>query len=196
MSATKAVLFHVASNKDQNLHYPHCPVVPDSWCKYNQDRANGTTNYKPGPGLPISIVLKLRPKFEEISNEDLLKKCLRGMSQNHNESCNAMIWSRIPKSTYASFSQLQLDVYDAVANFNNGSKASIFIFEKLNMIPGKHCSEGCSKINEKRLSASKYDNLWNQQRRAGKLGEAKQNLRMIKIMTKKDNLMKKVHSKT
>ena len=118
------------------------------------------------------------------------------MSQNHNESFNAMIWSRIPKSTYASFSQLQLDVYDAVANFNNGSKASIFIFEKLNMIPGKHCSEGCSKRNEKRLSASKYDNLWNQQRRAGKLGEAKQNLRMIKIMTKKDNLMKKVHSKT
>ena len=40
-SATKAVLFHVASNKDHNLHYPNCPVGPDSWCKYNQDRAQG-----------------------------------------------------------------------------------------------------------------------------------------------------------
>ena len=115
------------------------------------------------------------------------------MTQNYNESFNAMIWSRIPKSTYALFSQLQLDVYDAVANFNNGRKARIFIFEKLNMIPGKYCSGGCRKINEKRLSAF---HLWNQQRSAGKLGEAKQNLRMIKIMTKKDNLMKKVHSKT
>ena len=62
-------LFHVVSNKDFNLHYPHCPVGPDSWCKYNQDRANGTNNCKPGPGLPISIVLKPRPiLFEELSN--------------------------------------------------------------------------------------------------------------------------------
>ena len=50
-------------------------------------------------------------------------------------------------------------VYDAVANFNIGRKASIFIFEKLNMIPGKHCLKGCRKLNEKRISASKYDNL-------------------------------------
>ena len=71
---TKAALFHIASNKYHNLHYPHCPVGPDSWCKYNQDLANGTTNYKPGPGLSISIVLKLRPIFEELSNKDLLKK--------------------------------------------------------------------------------------------------------------------------
>ena len=85
-STTKAPLFHVASNKDHNLHYPHCPIGPDSWCKYNQDYANETTNYKPGPGLPISIVLKLRPIFEELSNEYLLKKCLHGMTQNQNET--------------------------------------------------------------------------------------------------------------
>ena len=105
-SATKAALFHVASNKDHNLHNPHCPVGQDSWCKYNQDRTNGITNYKPGPGLPISIVLKLRHIFEELSNEDLLKKCLHGMTKNQNESFNAMIWSLTPKSTYVSLSQL------------------------------------------------------------------------------------------
>ena len=27
------------------------------------------------------------------------------------------------------------------------------------MIPGKYCLEGCTTINEKRLSASKYGNL-------------------------------------
>ena len=61
-SATKAALFHVASN--------------------NQDSANGTINYKTDPGLPIFIVLKLRPIFEELNNEDLLKKCLHGITQN------------------------------------------------------------------------------------------------------------------
>ena len=48
---------------------------------------------------------------------------------------------------------------DAVANFNIGRKASILIFEKFNMIPGKYCLEGCRKINKKRLSTPKYDNL-------------------------------------
>ena len=81
------------------------------------------------------------------------------MTQNQNESFNPMIWSRIPKSPNVSFSQLQLGVYDGVADFNIGRKASILIFEKLNMIPGKYCLEGCRKINEKRLSASKHDNL-------------------------------------
>ena len=81
------------------------------------------------------------------------------MTQNQNESFNAMIWSRIPKSNYVSFLQLQLGVYDAVANFNISRKASILIFEKFNMVPGKYCLEGCRKINEKLLFASKYNNL-------------------------------------
>ena len=50
-SVTKAALFHIASNKDHSLHYPHYPVGPDSWCEYNQDRANRSTNYKPGQVL-------------------------------------------------------------------------------------------------------------------------------------------------
>ena len=29
-AATRAILFHVASSKENNLHYPHCPTRPDS----------------------------------------------------------------------------------------------------------------------------------------------------------------------
>ena len=145
--------------------------------------------------IPISIVLKLQCIFEELSNEDLLKKCLHGMTQNQNESFNAMIWSRIPKSTYVSFSQLQLGVYDAVANFNIGMKASILIFEKFNMIPGKYCLKGCRKINEKRLSASKYDNLEATKKRK-KIRRGRAKTKDEKIMLKMDNLMKQVYSKT
>ena len=125
-AATRATLFHVASSKEKNLHYPHCPTGPDSWCKYNKDRADGTSTYEPGPGLPISIisvVLKLKPIFEELSHEDLLRKCLHSLTQNQNESFNAMIWDRLPKSRYVSFTPLQFVVCDAVANFNIGRKA-------------------------------------------------------------------------
>ena len=66
-----------------------------------------------------------------------------------------MLWDRLPKSCYVSFSQLELGVYDAVANFNILRKAS----EKLNMIPGKYAYlKGCQSINAKLLFASTYKN--------------------------------------
>ena len=70
-AATKATLFHVASSKESNLHYPHRPTGSDSWCKYNKDRADGRSTYKSGPGLLISVVLKLKHVFEELNHEDV-----------------------------------------------------------------------------------------------------------------------------
>ena len=80
-------------------------------------------------------------------------------TQNQNESFNAMIWERIPKSTFISLKQLKFGVYDAVSNFNMGRKASILLFEKLNMIPGVYTIEGCAMLNAKRVSMSKYKNI-------------------------------------
>ena len=54
------------------------------------------------------------------------------------------------------------------------------------MIPGKYCLEGCRKINEKRLSASKYDNL--------EATKKRREIRRGKAKTKDDK--KQVHSKT
>ena len=55
------------------------------------DKANNTTTYEPGLGLPLSIFMKLKPTFKELSNEKLLRKCLHGLTQNQNESFNRTI---------------------------------------------------------------------------------------------------------
>ena len=116
-SACRASLFHVAFSKDDNYHYPYCPSGTDSWCKHNKNLADKTKKYKPGPGLPIDIIMQLRPIFFELTSDEMLSKCLHGKTQNQNESFNAMVWERIPKSTFASLKQLKLGVYDAVSNF-------------------------------------------------------------------------------
>lgn len=103
--------------------------------------------------------MKCRPIFEELSNEDHLKKCLHGQTQNQNESFNATIWERIPKSKYASLPQLRFGVYDAVANFNIGRKASILVFEKMHMEPGKYMSYNCNRLNKRRLWNATYKNM-------------------------------------
>lgn len=43
--------------------------------------------------------------------------------------------------------QLQFGLYDAVANFNVGRKATVLIYEKLGMVPGKHLTNGCRQKN-------------------------------------------------
>jgi hypothetical protein len=157
-SSATGSLFHVASSKKNNWHYPHCPTGKDSWCRHNRDIANGTTEYKPGPGLPLDIVLKLKPMYQELTSDKYLNRLLHGQTQNQNESFNATIWERIPKSKYVSLTQLEFGVYDAVGTFNIGRKASILVFEKLKMIPGYYTIEGCKYLNAKRLSMSAYKN--------------------------------------
>ena len=55
-SAVRAALYYVVSSKNENLHFPHCPEGADSWCRCNCDKGNHTLTYRPGPGLPISVV--------------------------------------------------------------------------------------------------------------------------------------------
>ena len=74
-------------------------------------------------------------------------------------------------------------VYDAVANFNIGMKASLLIYEKLNFVPGVHMLRGCNKYNIKRV------NLANQ-RITPKNKLRRQVLRAEK-MTKNDKLIEK-----
>ena len=74
----------------------------------------------------------------ELSKETLLSKCLHGKTQNQNESYNALIWERLPKTKYVSLIHLKFGSYDAVSHFNIGKKNSVLIFEKLNMIPGRY----------------------------------------------------------
>lgn len=151
-----STLFHVASSKKNNFHFPHCPTGSRSWCKYNSDKANSTTFYKPGPGLPLEIVHKIRPIFDDLSKETELQKCLHGKTQNTNESFNGTIWERIPKTNYVSLTNLQFGVYDAVANFNIGMKGSVLIYEKLGMVPGAYTLKGCQRLNVKRIRLAEY----------------------------------------
>ena len=65
----------------------------------NQDISNKTTTYVPGPGLPKNVILQVKPIFVNLSEDDLLEKCLHGKTQNQNESFNGMIWQRIPKES-------------------------------------------------------------------------------------------------
>ena len=121
-----------------------------------EDAVNKTHHHKPGPGLPMSVITHVKPIFADLSSEKLLKDCLHGKTQNHNESFNGTIWERLPKSKFVTLPQLKFGVNDAIANFNIGRKASVLVYKKLNMVPGQYMLNNCKKRNRKRLSHSVY----------------------------------------
>ena len=145
-----ASLFHVASSRVNNYH-THCPDGKESWCRFKRDRATGQETYKPGPGLPNSVIKYLKPMYEDLSSDSLLKKCIHGKTQNQNEAFNALIWERVPKSVYVSLTQLRFGTYDAVAYYNMGRNSSIEIFKALGMNPGRFMEKHCQVSNAKRL---------------------------------------------
>jgi hypothetical protein len=150
-------MYHCAASKRRNIHNL-CPDGPDSWCRFKQDRANNTSKYKPGAGLPDNILKLVKPIYERLSNDELLKKCLDGKTQNQNESLNGMIWKRLPKIVFVGADVLQLGVYDAVAHFNIGSKTSVQILKELGMVPGLYFEEGIKKADKQRVAKANHKN--------------------------------------
>ena len=132
--------------------FPIAQTVAIAGASIMQTGSNNTSNYKVGHGLSIDILHNIRPICEELSKDSELEKRLYGKTQNANESFNGTLWERIPKNTLVTLPNLQFGVYDAVARFNIGMKASVLIYVKLHIIPGVYMKRGCKKINIKRLS--------------------------------------------
>ena len=139
--------FHVCSSEKRPYH-DHCDV---SWCKYVSDIKNKTKTYVPGPGLPEDVIKVVKPILSELTNDNLLGKCLHGKTQNQKESLNAMFWNRVPKGTYLGLRQLEIGIYDAVSHFNIGNKAVILVYDKLGMVVGNNMRKGCFVDNTFRI---------------------------------------------
>ena len=154
-NAIWASFFHVASSEENNFH-SYCAKSAASWCQYQRDQVNKTNLYKPGKGLSTNVIKCVKPIYLDLIIPDELKKCLHGKIQNQNESFNAMIWERVPKITYCPNDRLELAVYDASANFNEGRQATIDILKDLNINPGYHTTVMCYDLNKRRKYSAVY----------------------------------------
>ncbi|CAH3044662.1 unnamed protein product [Pocillopora meandrina] len=91
-----AILHHCVNSTDNAKQHRFCPPGDSSWCKWQQDQATGTSTYKGDDCLPEVFVETLKPTFVSLSDSKLLERCVRGKTQNPNESINAMVWVRVP----------------------------------------------------------------------------------------------------
>ena len=74
-----AILFHLCSS-DAHPKHIHCPPGAKSWCFWQRDIAMKRVpgEHKEHDTLPAEVGKKLVPIFERLSDENLLKRCVRG----------------------------------------------------------------------------------------------------------------------
>ncbi|GFX60473.1 uncharacterized protein TNCV_1181921 [Trichonephila clavipes] len=123
-----AIFLHKIST-DENPQHGFCPSGPDTWCRYKKAQLENKV-YHHKHKLPVAVVEAIRPIFRNLSDPELLKKCLHENMQNPNESINNAIWSRVPKKTFVHLETLSFGTYDAIASFNKGNATKLDILKK------------------------------------------------------------------
>ncbi|XP_057339915.1 uncharacterized protein LOC130677250 isoform X1 [Microplitis mediator] len=98
-SAIMATFYHYGSS-DEKPNHDMCPKGEESWCSYQRAEARGeldtfSHDYSP---LPSDVLKAIKPIYEDLSNENLLSRCVGGFNQNNNESFNQLVWKICPKT--------------------------------------------------------------------------------------------------
>lgn len=66
--AAKAIPFHVVYKKENNWNQARCPLGTNSCCKFCKDDVKDTEIYKHGPGLPQTVVIKLKTNIRGVKS--------------------------------------------------------------------------------------------------------------------------------
>ncbi|XP_077257590.1 uncharacterized protein LOC143894826 [Temnothorax americanus] len=138
-NAVWATFYHYSSTTIKPQHHL-CPEGSDSWCEWQLAKANGSLDkYEQSYNtLPDDVLNAIRPIYEDLSNESLLKRCLGGYTQNTNESYNNLIWRIAPKNTNSSARVVEIATFLAVCLFNEGTLALLKVMSTMGIAVGRN----------------------------------------------------------
>ncbi|XP_066591618.1 uncharacterized protein [Prorops nasuta] len=93
----------------------------------------------------------IRPIYEELSNDDLMTRCLGGHTQNSNESFNSTVWHITPKHLNSGKKIVEIAAYMAAGMFNGGYSAVLHTMQLLNLKIGQQCKMFADNVDIQRI---------------------------------------------
>ena len=109
-----ASVMHVEST-DENSQHHKCN---SDWCDFS------TEGYKHRHGMHEEIMDLLVPEYDDLTDPQILSRCMHGGTQNVNECLNGRKWDRCAKEKSAGRRTVEEVVYSAVAHFHDGEAAA------------------------------------------------------------------------
>ena len=146
-----AILRHRLST-DEFPNHSFCPTGPDSWCKYVQD----PENYKHTNPLPKAVAVHIKPIFDKLKHDKLLKRCIKGYNQNAAESFNNVLWNMCPKANFVGSVPLKVCTSLAVILYNDGYMKLDRLLEKLGIKCGVNTLKEFKRRDRIRIYKSEY----------------------------------------
>ena len=64
--------------------------------------------------LPLVFEEELKTMFQRLTNDELLKRCMMGLTQNQNESINIVLWSICLKTKFCGIKKVLLAAAEAI----------------------------------------------------------------------------------
>ncbi|XP_058791035.1 uncharacterized protein LOC131664163 [Phymastichus coffea] len=147
-----ATLDHYCST-DENPRHENCPEGAESWCEWRKaEAANNLSSYKhPARLIDETVEKHIRPIYKELSNDDLMTRCLGGHTQNSNESYNSIVWRLSPKHLNSGYKIVEIAAYMAAGMFNESYSAVLSTMQHLNIIVGQQCKNFADAADAERV---------------------------------------------
>ena len=160
------ILFHCSEHTNTAERHKYCPRGKDSWCKYQSGMGTGKKTYKEHITLPVAVNQTITPILTDLSNDNLLKKCTHGQTQNVNEALHSIIWQKCPKQVYSSRLVIEIGTASAVIGICN-------VLLKMGMNPGKNMIDGIRRKDVRRIKDSQRNACDSRKQRRRKLRSIK-----------------------
>ena len=94
-----------------------CPGHPPGWPGPHKDNVHTP--------LTREVGRFVKPVYVRLGDEILLRRCLRGKTQNPNESLHSVIWRKCLKTDFLGKLRVEAGTAIAVSKFNQGTEKSV-----------------------------------------------------------------------
>ena len=146
-NAVWAIFYHMIRS-DSPLEEQHKFCPRDAWCKFWRNKEC----YNEDNRLPPLFAEHLKPIFNRLTNDDLLNRCLKGHTQNQNESINGVLWSRCPKTKFCGKVKVELALAETICQFNSGAGIDVTLHEKYGANVSGNMLSSVRKIDKERVT--------------------------------------------
>lgn len=98
----------------------------------------------------------IRPLYVRLTNNDLLKRCSKGKTQNANEALHGLIWTKCPKTTFTTKRKIEAAVGEGLSVYNEGYLLTISnLLKQVGLSPGENTTRHARKRDCHRLRLRK-----------------------------------------
>ena len=136
---------------DKNPQHQFCCK---SWCKYLKSKDEGKTPEPHKPPLSDLVQEYVKPVYEDLTNDELLRRCLGKNTQNNNEPFNATVWSLVPKHLFSGKKIVELSTWICACIFNEGSTSLLKLYEIMGLEIGPHSYKHVREKDEERVKCA------------------------------------------